>query len=524
MRKAHSYPHAPRQGRGSGNGGGEAGDRRALPPFGRTPLEDLNSVMAFHRLPVRFAPHVLKEARAAARKSGDVRGRLDLRRKFIFTCDPESAKDYDDAISLDRDSQGHRVLGVHIADVSHYVRPGGALDKEAFLRANSVYFPGKVVPMLPETLSNGICSLVPGEDRLAFSVFIVFDASGAPSGARFAKSVIRSKARYEYGEVSKALRGEKTGIPPAAARRLRAVSALAEQLRARRFAAGALDIELPERQIVLGPDGEMTGLESRVGDESHRMIEECMIAANEAVAAELSAHGVKTVSRCHEAPDAERLEELAADLRGMGVKTGSLAGRRAFAAFLAKVKTHPLHSVIALMVLRSMKRALYDCTATGHFGLAKRHYAHFTSPIRRYADLVLHRQMSALAERRDARIPPDALARRTDHLNAMEENAALAEREFAEMKKIRFLESRRGEVYSAIISKCTKFGCFADIPEIGVSGLVHVSVLDAGYVRFCAADNTLRSSRGRVWRPGDRMDVKVLRIDRESRHIDFVPA
>ena len=511
-------------------------DRQTLPEPGRTPREDTAAVMKFYKMPKSFPRRVLEEAESIVGIcEDDLDGRLDLRRRFVFTCDPETARDYDDALSIETDRRGNRVLGVHIADVSHYVRPGSALDREACRRSTSVYFCDRVVPMLPEALSNGVCSLVPGEDRLAFSVFMTFDRDGEITARRFAKSVIRSKARFTYEQVMSVIRGgrlEAVAAPRGgakdAARAIRAISELAQQLRARRFAAGALDLEMPEAEVLLDGDGEMSGIVTRPYDESHQMVEECMVAANEAVAKELWTHGIKILARLHEPPEEEKLLTLRAELRGMGVKAGDLSKPKVFAQFLQTIKGHPLYPTIAMMVLRSMKRAVYDAKSIGHFGLAKRYYAHFTSPIRRYPDLTLHRQLADyLAKLPSARVAQPVLDRWAAHASEREEIAAEAERGLLEIKKFRLLDaqlqSRQILEYDAVVAKCMPFGCFVDVPEIAVSGLVHVSLLSRGYVRFNESDHTLSAPGGGSWRIGDRMRVHVARVDFGQRRIDFTP-
>ena len=515
-------------------------DRQMMfPEPGRTPREDTAAVMKFYKLPKTFPPAVLAEARrvAARTPSAEIRrgGRLDLRKKFIFTCDPETARDYDDALSLDKDRRGNRVLGVHIADVSHYVTPGSALEREAYRRGTSVYLCDRVVPMLPEELSNGVCSLVPGEDRLAFSVFITFDRNGEVVRRSFAKSVIRSTARFTYEQIMRTISGGRAApkgggakLPRDAEKTIRAVSSLAQQLRAKRFAAGALDIDVPEAEVLLDDGGEMTGIVTRPYDESHQMIEECMVAANEAVAKELWTNGVKILARLHESPDPEKLQVLRAELRGLGVKAGNIENPKVFAQLLQTIKSNPLYPTIAVMVLRSMKRAVYDSTAMGHFGLAKRYYAHFTSPIRRYPDLTLHRQLAAyLAKRGGGRVPPKQLAMWAKHSSEREEVAAEAERALVEIKKFRLLEdqlaSRQIIDYDAVVSKCQPFGCFVEIPELAVSGLVHISLLSSRYVRFNESDQSLSAPGGGSWRPGTRIRVHVARVDFSERKIDFIP-
>ena len=519
-----------------------------FPPPGRTPAEDTAAVMRFYKLPQAFPPAVLAEARAVGGLADGADGprRLDLRKKFVFTCDPVTARDYDDALSLETDRRGNRVLGVHIADVSHYVRPGTALDREAYRRSTSVYFCDRVVPMLPEELSNGVCSLVPNEDRLAFSVFMTFDEKGEMVKRSFAKSVIRSKARFTYEQVMKVIDGDDRAAGGANGRiakkelkTIRAINELAQQLRAKRFAAGALDLEMPEAEVLLDANGEMDSIVTRPYDESHQMIEECMVAANEAVAKELWTRGVKILARLHEPPDPEKVLMLRAELRGLGVKLGNIENPKVFAQFLRSIKKHPLYGTISTMVLRSMKRAVYDSTAIGHFGLAKKYYAHFTSPIRRYPDLTLHRQLAAYlggvgragapgteGNPARAKVPPKLLAKWAEHTSEREEIAAEAERGLLEIKKFRFLEdqlnARQVVDYDAVISRVMPFGCFVEIPELAVSGLVHVSLLSRRFLQFNESDQSL-SAGGESWRAGDRLRVHVARVDFRERKVDFVP-
>lgn len=495
-----------------------------FPPPGKTAKDDTDAVMKFYKLPHGFPPQVLREARELKIEPGK---RLDLRKKFIFTCDPVTARDYDDALSLEVDRKGNRILGVHIADVSHFVRPGSALDREAYRRSTSVYLVDKVVPMLPEELSNGLCSLVPGEDRLTFSVFMTFDKTGEMVKRSFAKSVIRSKARFTYEEVMTIISGGEAKVGKKELKTIRAISALAQELRAKRFAAGALDLEIPEPEVLLDQNGELEAVVTRPYDESHQMIEECMVAANEAVAKELWTRGIKILARLHEPPDPEKLLLLRTELRGLGVKMGNIENPKVFAQFLKSIKKHPLAGTIGTMVLRSMKRAVYDATTIGHFGLAKKYYAHFTSPIRRYPDLTLHRQLAAYLENpAKAKVPPKILANWALKTSEREQLAAEAERGLLEIKKFRFLEaqlsSRQILDYDAIISRVMPFGVFVEIPELATSGLVHVSLLSRKFLKYNESDATL-SAPGVSYRAGDRMKVHVARVDFRERKLDFVP-
>jgi ribonuclease R len=489
---------------------------------GVTALDDVKAVMRQYNLPDHFPKDAIREAK----RIGEIGTaffdkRLDLRKKFIFTCDPDTAKDFDDALSLDKDRKGNRVLGVHIADVSHYVRPGTALDREASRRSTSVYLLNRVVPMLPEELSNGVCSLVPGEDRLTFSAFLTFDREGRCIGRRFAKSVIRSRRRFTYGQVMGIIVGKTIGSAQES-RTVREISALAQQLRRRRFAEGALDLEVPETEILLDDDGYMTGLAERSYDESHQMVEECMVAANEAVAKELWSRGIHILARLHERPDPERLEQLRADLATIGVRCGDLSHGKNVAEFLRRIKEEPLYKTISVMVLRSLKRACYDARKMGHFGLAKDFYAHFTSPIRRYPDLVLHRQLADFIATGNGRLPQPALDKAAKHCSEMEERADEAERSLNEVKKFRFIEENGG-VFDATVGRVTKFGLFVDVPALATGGLVHVSMLSRHFVRFDEQRQLLDDGR-RTWRIGDTLKLKAIKIDWNNHWIDFAPA
>ncbi len=510
------------------------------------PSLDTISVMKQFDLPEAFPVDVLQEAEHVSSFVKEPGKRLDLRKKFIFTCDPASARDFDDALSLEYDGEGRRILGVHIADVSHFVRKGSVLDKEAYKRSTSVYLVDKVIPMLPEQLSNGVCSLVPNEDRLAFSTFLTYDKNGNCVERKFAKSIIRSKVRFCYEEVMALISGEKVetkgtkkapvvaalkglrGAKRAAAvKTVLDIHSLAQQLRKRRFADGALDMDVPEAEIVLNEKQEMTGVVVRPYDESHQLVEECMVAANEAVAKELWTRGIKILTRLHEPPDMEKLEDLRANLAKLGISTGDLSVQKNLARFLKKIKSSTLADIISVMVLRSMKRAMYSSEKIGHFGLAKQYYAHFTSPIRRYPDLSLHRQLASFLAGKGGKEDASWLARTALNTTECEQVADDAERALTEIKKFRFLEAQlssgKVQVYDAVIARCTHYGMFVDLPDLVVGGMIHISQISNSYVRFDEFRESLVAGN-KEWKVGDKIKVLIKEVDFNQRKLDFIPA
>jgi len=500
----------------------------------KDPSLDTIAVIRHHELRDTFSPAVLEEAKAAmalAEKPGE---REDIRDRCVVTIDPVDARDFDDALSLEQDGNGQRVLGVHIADVGHFVRPGGELDAEARRRGNSVYLADKVLPMLPETLSNGICSLRPNEDRLAFSAFLTISKDGQVVGARTAKSIIRSSMRLTYRQALAVLEdkgenpggaGDPTAVPADIRRLLMDLHKLAGQFRKARFAGGSLDLDMPELEIVLGDDGMMTGYHLVSNDISHQLVEECMLAANEAVARELSDKRVRAIARLHDPPDADRLAEVADGLRDLGFQPGNLAVRRNLVKFLQGLSGHPLADHARVAILRSMKRACYSSAGTGHFGLAKERYTHFTSPIRRYPDLVVHRLLFAMLQgNRSDGYDRSALKSIAFECTTTESTADDAERSLMEIKKYRYLERQLEtgdlETYEAVVSKVTNFGMFVEVPDLQIRGLVHISAISDQFVRHDSGSDSLRAGK-QSYGIGTRVQVSVAKVDMEGRKIDF---
>jgi ribonuclease R len=510
------------------------------------PSMDTIAVMRHYGLNPAFADPVRREAAAASAAADTPGPRLDCRETVSMTIDPERARDYDDALSLERDAEGRRVLGVHIADVAHFVPAGGALDSEACRRGNSAYLPDAVVPMLPETLSNGICSLKPDTDRLVLSVFLTVDAAGQIVGRRFARAVIRSTRRLTYSRVMALLDGSDADaepLPDAVADRLRALAELAAQLRRRRFAKHALDLDMPECELTLDGDGMITGVRVVRSDAAHQLVEECMVAANEAVALELHNRRVPGVHRVHDPPAQDRLDELQAVLAQMGYHPGDLSNPRHLAAFLRSVRGDAMAHAVQLAVLKSMNRAIYSATAIGHYGLAKRFYLHFTSPIRRYPDLVVHRQLRAALfpdGSQDTEVAGAAgegvggayydrrrLVAVAAHCSETERNAETAERTLVELKKLRYLaaqiEKRRPEVYDAVVVRVVPFGLFVELDTLQVQGLVHAGDLGPRGARFNRRAGALQAGKT-AYSAGNRLQVHVVRVDMDQRQVDFAPA
>jgi ribonuclease R len=505
------------------------------------PSLDTLSVVRNYNLRDEYPAEVLEEAETASLLVSNPGPRMDLRAEYILTIDPVRARDFDDALSLTTDADGHRVLGVHIADVSHFVRPGSALDREALERGNSTYLTDKVLPMLPEQLSNGVCSLNPNVDRLAFSAFLTMDDQGNVLKRKFAKTIMHSCLRLTYEQAMEAIRAVTDGgaapaaMPAEAVALLGKLHRLAQQLRAQRFARHAMDLEVPECQVEMLPDGRMKGIVVSVSDPSHQLVEECMVAANEAVATELLGNNIPVVSRLHEAPAEEKIEELAAYLIGMGYQPGNLNQRANLAAFLKKIKDDPLAYHVRSAVLRSLKRAVYSAEAGGHFGLAKTYYAHFTSPIRRYPDLTVHRQLEAWlarsgnASRENAprSLDKETLQRVALHCSQTEQISEEAERSLLEIKKYRYLaeqsEKQPPETYDAVVVNVMNFGLFVELIELQIQGLVHVSSLSDQFVRFNKERGRLEAGKN-TFKLGDRLQVRVAKVDFDKRRVDFLIA
>ena len=492
------------------------------------PGVDMLSIIRKYHLPTEFPRDVLQQANGISEKidARQIDGREDLRNEFIVTIDPDDARDFDDAIHVEKIANGGWHLGVHIADVAAYVEPGGALDREARHRGNSVYLPDRVVPMLPERLSNGVCSLNPGVDRLTHSVFIHFDKNGVAKSARFARSVIRSAHRLTYKEAYAILKS-----PPGdrLSERLHVAWELASLLRRKRFEHGSLDLDFPDVKVWLDEAGKPVRLERVENDESHQLIEEFMLAANEAVARELKNRAVPTIYRIHEDPDPDKLAEYREFVLSFNYKVGDLTHRGEVQRLLAAIRGKPEEQALKIGLLKSLKRARYFPQPLGHYGLAKPNYLHFTSPIRRYADLVVHRALAQHDGKRGPRIDMSQVASVAEHISTTERTAADAEIESVRMKKLEFfqrqLDERNPQIFRAAIVDVRNYGLAVELPDALITGLVHVSSLADDFYTFEPARRQLIGRRSRKrFSIGDEVRVFVVRVDTFKRQIDFAIA
>jgi ribonuclease R len=487
------------------------------------PGVDMLSIVRKYDLPVEFPEAALREAEAISEEieQAEIARREDLRGGFVITIDPDDAK-----------------------DVSHYVRPGNALDREAKKRGNSTYLADRVIPMLPERLSNGICSLKPGVDRLTVSAFIEFDERGKTRQTRFARTVIRSAARLTYrqalailenrpapptpnyergGKVLLSARPTPLEVTPKLRDGISQAWALASLLRKNRFAAGSLDLDFPEVKVWLDDQGRAERLERLENDISHQLVEECMLAANEAVAKALKDRQTPAVYRVHEEPDPDRLKDFREQAATYGFRAGDLTNRAELQKLLASTRGKPEEYAIKLGLLKSLKRARYATDPLGHYGLAKVNYTHFTSPIRRYADLLVHRSIL-----REKPLPAGKLVEITEHISTTERVSSDAERDSTLLKKMEFFErqlaSRRPQEFRAMVVDVRSYGLLVELPDCLITGLIHVSALPDDFYQF---DPVRLSFTGRKTRKryqiGDTIRVMVCRVDAPKRQIDFVP-
>jgi ribonuclease R len=498
------------------------------------PGVDTQIIIRKFRIPDQHGEASIDEARRLGLtvKERDIKGRTDFRDVTTVTIDGEHARDFDDAITIERLPNGHYWLGVHIADVPHYVKEGSALDEEAYERGTSVYFTERAVHMFPAELATGLCSLNPNVDRLVQSCLMEVDRRGQVVRYEIHDGVINSDARMTYTAVNAIL----TERDEATMQEYAPLVPMFEQmhelfviLNERRRRRGSIDFDLPEAEVILSELGHIEDIIASERNVAHRLIEEFMLLANETVAAHLVANEVPALHRVHETPDVKKVEDFEAFITTLGYSlaaTGRSPTPKQFQKLIDRIRGTPEERPIAALMLRTMQKARYDAASLGHFGLATEHYTHFTSPIRRYPDLIVHR---LLRESRHGEMTP---ARRDDlvedlpeiakHTSEMERRADEAERELLQWKKVRFMADKVGDEYEGFITGVAPFGLFIELSEHYVEGLVHISSMADDYYRFVEPQHVLRGeSTKTIYRLGDKVTVQVVRVDMERRQVDL---
>jgi len=451
--------------------------------------------------------------------------RVDRTGLCIFTIDPEEAKDHDDALSVVALGQGRFEVGVHIADVSHFIPEAGPVDVEALSRGTSVYLVDRTIPMLPEVLSSDVCSLKSEVERFTLSLFIELDGAGRVYGHRYERACVRSRGQFSYEQVQSVLDGS-AGISKAIDEALHTLDDLARSLRKVRSDRGALDLDIPEAKVVLDEKGHPVDIQRSQRLESHRLVEDFMILANEVVAADMETRELSAIYRIHEPPVSESTESLRELLTRVGYRLpkGRSLKPRDLQQLLDQVRGRPVEALISRVVLRSLSKARYDTRNLSHFGLASPAYLHFTSPIRRYPDLMVHREVirSLINEEEDIGENLETLQSAAEHSSSREQEAAKAERASVDLKKVEFMEGHLGEEFIGQISGVAAYGFFVTLDTYFVDGLVHVNSLRDDFYLLDRDAYAIIGERGqRRYRIGDRVRVQVSRVDKEARHVDF---
>jgi ribonuclease R len=507
---------------------GEGVITEVLGPHAKPGVDTLSIIRA-HQLPDTFPEDALEEARdvAAAFRESDLEGREDFTRDLVVTIDPPDARDFDDAVSVSRDEKtGHWELAVHIADVAAFVEPGGPLDREARKRATSVYLPQRVLPMFPELISNHLASLQQGRVRYVKSVFISFTPEGQPTEVRFRNGAICNRKRFNYDEVLALLKKKKTPpaeqLAPDIYAMLLRMRDLALLLRKRRKQRGALELNMPEAELEYDDRGRVAGAHFRKHELSHQIIEEFMLAANEAVAEHLDRQRVPFLRRVHPSPDVHRLSAFSRFVRSLGYKMSTDMDRFALQRILERSADRPEVYAVHYALLRSLKQAVYTPSDEGHYALASDEYCHFTSPIRRYPDLTVHRILGRWISHGKARADEAEMVALGDHCSKMERRAELAERDLVRLKLLTYLDERLGLEMEGIITGVADYGFFAQGKELPVEGLVHISTLPDDYYYYEEETHSLTGRRGgRSYRLGDSVRVKVVHVDLQRRQLDL---
>jgi len=490
---------------------------------------EIKSVICQYHLPEEFDEGCIEQARkVAAEFDGEQsNGREDITDKTIITIDPPDAKDFDDAISLEKDSEGNWLLGVHIADVSCFIPVDSPLDKEAKVRGNSVYLPGKTIPMLPEILSNGICSLQPGQKRFCKSAYLTYDQQGNVLSRRFADSIINSSQRLTYQQADRALKGHTKDVKPEVIELLKNMETLSRVVEKRRTKNGMLHLDLPETELVMDESGWVEDAQPADTSYPHTMIEMFMVEANEAVASLLDKQNISFMRRIHPEPDILSMKNLSQLVRAFGLSLPKTPSRRDIQDLLDYVKNRDSSFAVNMVVLRSFEKAEYAPSHVGHYALASTHYCHFTSPIRRYADLLVHRVLEYyLQKRMDLAKQVSAGLDLTEigkHITFTEQRAEDAERELTNVLLLQMLSKRIGDELDCVVTGLTNFGVFVQSKKYGIEGLIQMSDLGPGRWKFDKKSQGIVSQSGLNIRLGKSVKVQIASVNVPARQLNLVP-